>query len=154
MNNKLVLLIALIFLMGCTIVEMQKENQLAQNRITQKEDQLDALEIERQRLVDTQRDLVAKLDEGQLTLTQLNAELDGLIRQNEQLVRLKKERQEDEQDVKLEIQNLKARKRELALLEKEKLSETSKAKEIKVLQEEIRNYLILGLKSKHRQNLQ
>ncbi|BBO81628.1 hypothetical protein DSCO28_21940 [Desulfosarcina ovata subsp. sediminis] len=143
-----------LILTGCTLMQMQHENEILQARIDKKEGQLEALQQETRRLDEKQRQLAVELKKRTLTLNQLNTELDTLVSQNRQLVAMGKSQRRDMSQVEAEILALESKQKELADLKTQALPSSAKAEKVAQLQEEIRNYLVMGLKSKHRQNLQ
>jgi predicted nuclease with TOPRIM domain len=147
------ILVSLI-LVGCSLIEMKHENEMIQGRIDTKEGQLEELQREAQRLEEEQRRLADELGTRRLTLNQLNQELEILISQNRQFEAMGKRQHQKMDQVEAEIANLELKKNELVQIEAQSIASSAKEEKIAQLQEEIRNYLILGLKSKHRQNLQ
>ena len=154
MQKATLIVMALFILMGCTIMQMQEENKETEARIAQKEAQLSDLEAERERLAEYQAQLVKKLDQTKLTAQQLYDELDQLIRQNRQLVAAAEKQGQEVAQIKQEISALEAQQSSLSQLTASGESDAAKKQEIQELQQEIRNYLMLGLKSKHRKSLQ
>lgn len=147
------IIIAVLILTGCTIMRMQKEIKDTEDRISQKEAQLSELETQSARLEEHQTLLVEMLDKTRLTSRQLNDELDQLIQQNRQLAVMAQKQGRDIEQIKQEVKTLEAQQASLAKVAASGDSETIKAEKIQALQNEIRNYLLLGLKAKHRKNL-
>lgn len=153
MQKTVITIIAMFVLTGCTIMRMQEEIRDTQDRIVQKEAQLSELELQNARLEKHRELLVEMLDQSRLTSQQLNDELDRLIQRNRQLAAMAKEKGRDIEQVKQEIKTLEKQQASLADVTASGESEAIKAKKIEALQKEIRNYLLLGLKAKHRMDL-
>ena len=138
---------------GCTLMQMQAENAETEARIAQKEERLNELEAESERLEAQKARLAERLDKKRLTGQQLKKELDQLIRRNQKLAAMAKARGQDTADLKEEIEALEAKQAALSQAQASDDTEAIKKQRIQSLQEEIRNYLLLGLKSKHRSRL-
>ncbi len=147
-------IIVVFLLMGCTIMQMQEEISDTEGRIAVKEAQLSGLEAQRERLEKHQALLVEKLDRTKLTAQQLNRELDQMIRQNRQLATMAAKQGQGIEEIRQEIEALEAKQAELSRMAASGDAEAAKEQQILALQQEIRNYLMLGLKSKHRKRLQ
>jgi chromosome segregation ATPase len=154
MQKAAVMSIAVFLLIGCTIMHMQAEIKESEQRIAQKEARLRELEAERTRLEKNQALLVEKLDRTRLTAQQLNEELDRMIRQHRHLAGMAEKQGQDIEAIKQEIAALEGKQELLSQTAASGDTDAAKAQKISELQQEIRNYLLLGLKSKHRKNLQ
>lgn len=154
MQKTVIATVLLLMLMGCTIMQMQKENREAEAQIAQKEARLSELESERERLEQHRALLAERLDRTALTSRQLNEELDHLIRKNRQLAAMAEQQGQDIDAIKQEIEALEEKQSVLSRMTVSGDAEAVKEQKILALQQEIRNYLLLGLKSKHRKSLQ
>jgi chromosome segregation ATPase len=154
MQKAPIAIIAVFILAGCTIVQMNKEISETEARIARKETRLGELEAERGRLEQHQSLLVEKLEQTRMDSRQLNEELDQLIRRNQKLAAMAERQGQDITEIRREIEALEARQAALSRMDTSGEDNAAKAQKIKALQQEIRNYLLLGLKSRHRRNLQ
>lgn len=153
MQKTAISIIIAFILTGCTILQMQKEIDATEERIAQKEARLREFEAERERLEQHQALLVEKLDQTKLTSQQLNREIDQLIRQNRQLKALAERQGQDVEEIRQEIDALEAKQASLSRTTASGDTEAAKQQKILTLQQEIRNYLLLGLKARHRNTL-
>lgn len=154
MRKAAIPIIVMFIIMGCTIMQMQEEISETEGRIALKQAQLSELEAQRERLGKHQALLVERLDRTKLTAQQLNRELDQMIHQNRQLAAMAEEQGQEIEEINQEIEALEAKQASLARMAASGDAEAAKEQQILELQQEIRNYLLLGLKSKHRKRLQ
>ena len=153
MQKAAIAIVVVFMAMGCTIMEMQKENRAAEERIAAKEARLGELEAESARLEKQRALLAEKLEQTTLTSRQLNNELDQMIRENRRMAAMTEKQGRDIEGITQEIEALEAKKAALSRMEASEETDAAKKQKIQALQQEIRNYFLLGLKSKHRKNL-
>jgi chromosome segregation ATPase len=150
MKNIIAAVFSVILLAGCALKQMRDDNIALQHQIAQKEKQLHELEEENRQLAEKERLLMQKLEAGKLNLNQLQSELDELIIENQQLVRLKNVHQKDVDALERAIDNMKKSRKKITELQQHDAALSLKQQKIKALREEIRQYLKIGLKEKYR----
>ena len=146
--KKLVLLIVPLFLLvsSCATLDRRQQNTEDRNRISKKQALLIEIEKENDDLLEAQRQLNQRLADRNLSMNQLNYEIDNLILKKKKLVRLIKLKDWEKEKAAAEIEKqksqikmLKAEQERIKLLsEQNSLSETEKLERIKFLNSEMR----------------
>ena len=77
--------VALFLSSACAITQLQRENEESQRRIDEQERVLQAQESQRAAQLSRQRKLLAELESKQMTLSELNARLGDLQRENDRI---------------------------------------------------------------------
>lgn len=137
--------LSLSLLSGCTIIEMQNQNEAAVQRIGEKGHQAEQIEQENRMLHAEGQRLAAELKDKQLSLTDLTNRLTALRQQNEKLQAGTLEERNKKAAVDAKIQSY---QREIATLGNGRSSEISpaqKAQRVEELKSRIRDYLDIGL---------
>lgn len=130
---------AFMLLWGCALSEMRAQNQQAQARIDAKIEQLAQEQSTQRALLDQQRTLLGQQEANQRQLTDLDARLDSLIRENAQTEAHNQTQQKQKEAI--ESQLRKYREQIAALRDNTSVPDAAKEARIEELKKQIDAYL-------------
>jgi septal ring factor EnvC (AmiA/AmiB activator) len=140
---------------GCgqsALLEMRRENTEAETRIATKQQELNVQEDQRAALLREQKNLLAELDTRQMTLSELNAKLDNLRKDNA-VIKADTEAQQKQKErldsrIKTMQDDIKKYQKEIKVLEtNDRLSADEKRKRKEELNKQINAHFKLLLSS-------
>ena len=130
---------AFVLVSGCALSEIQAQNQQAQARIDTKTEQLAREQSTQQDLIDAQRELLRQREENQQRLSDLDARLDGLLRDNARIAAQTKEQEKEKAAIAAQLRKYRA---ESAALSRDTSgSDAAKEARIEELKKQIDAYL-------------
>jgi DNA repair exonuclease SbcCD ATPase subunit len=153
MKAVIITLMATFLLAGCALRDLQKDIEIRDQTVKDKELLLQQLNMENDQLKEEQWTLLDKLKKAELGLDDLKVELDRLIDHNKKIVSLNKGLEENKAELNRsikELEELEMKRRQISALEQQKLSATEKKSKIDKLNNDIKLHLLLGLKEKYR----
>jgi len=124
---------------GCALSEIKAQNQQTQARIDTKTEQLAREQSIQQDLIDAQRELLQQREENQQRLSDLDARLDGLLRDNARIAAQTKAQEKEKAAI--EAQLRKYRAENAALSRDTSVSAAAKEARIEELKKQIDAYL-------------
>ena len=147
------LMVTTLLLAGCALQDLQKDFEIRDQTVKNKESLLQQLNTENDRLKEDQWVLLEKLKKAKLGLDDLKVELDRLIDHNKNIVSLNRGLEKNKAELKRsikELEGLEEKRRQITDLEQQKLSASEKNRKIDKLNDDIKLHLLLGLKEKYR----
>ena len=130
---------AFVLVSGCALSEIKAQNQQTQARIDTKTEQLAREQSIQQDLIDAQRELLQQREENQQRLSDLDARLDGLLRDNARIAAQTKAQEKEKAAI--EAQLRKYRAENAALSRDTSVSAAAKEARIEELKKQIDAYL-------------
>ncbi|HJY84135.1 MAG TPA: hypothetical protein VKK81_24000 [Candidatus Binatia bacterium] len=130
---------AFILVSGCALSEIKAQNQQAQARIDTKTEQLAREQSTQRDLIDAQRGLLRRREEDQQRLSDLDARLDSLLRDNARIAAQTKAQEREKAAI--EAQLRKYRAESTALSRDTSVSDAAKEARIEELKKQIDAYL-------------
>jgi hypothetical protein len=132
-----------LFLPGCTLMELDRQNKEAEQRINGKVQELRDLQNQQKVLLGEQKRLLQEKNSQQMTLDELDAKLDEARRENTRIAKTTTEQQKQKENIELQLQRY---QKEIADLRKDDLSsDKAKKEKIEDLRKKIDEYLKLML---------
>ena len=130
---------AFVLVSGCALSEISAQNQQAQARIDTKTEQLAREQSTQRDLIDAQRELLRQREENQQRLSDLDARLDSLLRDNARIAAQTKAQEREKAAI--EAQLRKYRAESTALSRDTSVSAAAKEARIEELKKQIDAYL-------------
>src|SRR5262249_25379383 len=130
---------AFILVSGCALSEIKAQNQQAQARIDTKTEQLAREQSTQRDLIDAQRGLLRRREEDQQRLSDLDARLDSLLRDNARIAAQTKAQEREKAAI--EAQLRKYRAESTALSRDTSVSDAAKEARVEELKKQIDAYL-------------
>jgi len=130
---------AFVLVSGCALSEIKAQNQQAQARVDTKTEQLAREQSTQRDLIDAQRELLRQREENQQRLSDLDARLDSLLRDNARIAAQTKAQEKEKAAI--EAQLRKYRAESTALSRDTSVSDAAKEARIEELKKQIDAYL-------------
>jgi len=146
MYRKLFLIALIISTIGCqsALLSTVRENERSEQRINEKEQDLQYLENQNTKLTEEKQRLLSELDNKELTLNGLYSRLDDLEKENALIEADTSSQKKQRQNFKKQIKTYKYQIN--AVKNNNQLSVQEKQKKIEALKKEVKAYLMMGLR--------